>query len=197
MSCISFARRHRLNMALAALLCAVLFTTGCWGLILNGRPASERNRGDVDAATIILDLLVTPFCVGIIIDACAGTIRKPTEEQKRKKGVSSVPAEHLEKYKKLGYRETNDPLKLPKTLKLNVRPADVAKCGDKQMKVVWKGTDGPALELFSGTVREANGREVALKGASGAGHLEVYLDGQCQMAWDARAAGLRVQMAKQ
>ena len=198
MSCLAIAKRRKFNLALSLVLCVALFSTGCWGLIINGLPTDERNKGPINWGVVVLDVFIDIWLIGLVIDACAGSIRRPTfEQQQRGYGDKDKSAldRRVDQYRKMGYRLTDEPLELPRVIKLNIRPEDVAKGGERQLKVVWKGTDGARVDLYSGSVREARGQQIAVRGLAGRGQLEVHLDGECQMAWEARAGNRPAQLA--
>ena len=165
------------RMAFAFLLCAALLSSGCWGLLLSQNPKPfGRNHGKVSVGVVILDLLLTPFCIGIVIDACAGTLR-----------------EHDPYYSPPRRSEAA----IPGKMRLRVSQADIDAHGNRAIRVVWRSADGSTQELYSGLVRNATGVEVNVQG-SGFGRLEMLVDGEARASLAVRVAPnpVRVCIAK-
>jgi hypothetical protein len=173
-------RWMRVGMVMA--MVAALMSTGCWGLVLYGRPGPGRNQGPVDWGVVILDLVFLGL-IGIGIDACAGTLRRP-EYAPSCWGDNGTPSD-----KAKGLVVLRD------TIKVNIRPEDVKRNGDRDLAIVWVDVNGVDRELYSGKVKDACGIEIPTKDLSGVGRLEVRLDGRCALAWDARVVGARTQFA--
>jgi hypothetical protein len=175
--------KTKLGRTVVALtMCVAMFASGCWGLIIYGRPAGERNRGPVDVGVIVLDLLFGGL-IAITIDACAGTLREPTNGQQV----------GIREYR---YRPRDDTkLELRDRIRINVRPEDLKANGDRKLTISWVGDASPAHELYSGAVRDSCKTDIPVSGCSGTGKLEVKVDGRTIVAWDARVAGLKTQVA--
>ena len=160
------------KLFLASVLCVAFFSSGCWGLILSQNPSTfGRNHGKVSVGVVILDLLLSPFCIGIVIDACAGTLREYDP----------------------GYRYRDSAI--PNKIRFRISPTDIAAHGDKRIQVIWRSADGSMQELYSGLVRDAVGTEVSVSG-SGPGKLEMVVGGQIRASLAVRVAREQVCVAR-
>jgi hypothetical protein len=160
-------KKNWMRLGLVLAMTGTLFTSGCWGLMLYGRPGPGRNQGKVDWGVVVLDLFFFGV-IGIGVDACAGTLRRP-------EGERSVWSENK--------------------LRINVKPADLEKNGNRDMIITWAG-NGESRELYAGTVRGASGREISTAGCVG-GKIEVRLDGKSEVAWSSKVPGMKTRLAAQ
>ncbi len=174
--------KHIWRASAVVFLCGSMLASGCWGLIIYGRPGPGRNQGRVDAGVVILDLLFGGL-IAITIDACAGTLRRPAGWQRSRWDDSST--QRLDNYKQLGYREETGPMRLRDEFRINVRPEDVKTQGAKRIEVVWTPESGQCQTLFAGTVSEAAGKRLDTSKLSGRGSVEVRLEGREAVAWNA------------
>lgn len=158
-------KKRWMQAGMVMAMLAALMSSGCWGLVLYGRPGPGRNDGPIDWGVVILDLVFLGL-IGVGIDACAGTLRRPG-------GYPSCWSDN--------------------NLKINVRPEDLEKNGDRTILITCVGADGSAKELYSGPVRDAQGLVLPMGGCSG--RVEVRLDGSQTVAWSAPIPGARTQLA--
>lgn len=174
-------KRKLWKFGVATAMVAAMLSSGCWGLVLYGRPGPGRNQGKIDWGVVVLDIILTPWCLGVVIDACAGTLRQPGY------GGCSDAGSHpdIERYKRVGYRESSDPIQLRDEFHIQLRPKDVKSAGGCKLEVVWTDSQGTSSTLYTGTVRDAAGKRLDTRKLAGRGSISVRLEGREAMAWNA------------